>query len=243
MTIAAWISCAPSSAADHSRNVESKASAFSGRFFVSPVSDGPDFTAGWEGNSFKSPPYYGVRGTWWLTDLGKPNPGLSIDYTHAKVYADDETFDKTPGWTHFEFTDRLNLLTLNGIYRFQQPDRKWTPYVGAGVGINMPHVEVTRPSGRTFDYEVGGVTLQAQAGITYQISERWSVFGECKGNYSFVDVPIDSGARLKTDIITNAVNSASRFTSAARPVFHRHRPSRAVPPCEGSASVCRWRSG
>lgn len=67
------------------------------------------------------------------------------------------------------------------------------------------------PSGRTFDYEFGGVTLQAQAGITYQISERLSVFGEYKGNYSFVDVPIDSGARLKTDIITNAVNLGVSF--------------------------------
>ncbi|MBP1859406.1 outer membrane protein [Rhizobium herbae] len=175
------------------------------------VSDGPDFTAGWEGNSFKSPQYYGVRGTWWLTDLGKPNIGLSIDYTHAKVYADDETFGKTPGWTHFEFTDGLNLLTLNGIYRFQKPDRKWTPYIGAGIGINVPHVEVTRPSGKTFDYEFGGMTLQAQAGISYQISERWSVFGEYKGNYSFIDVPIDSGARLKTNILTNAVNLGVSF--------------------------------
>ena len=175
------------------------------------VSDGTNFTAGWEGNSFKAPQYYGVRGTWWLTDLGKPNLGLSIDYTHAKVYADDETFRKTPGWTHFEFTDGLNLLMVNALYRFQEPGRKWTPYIGAGAGINVPHVEVTRPSGKTFDYEFGGMTLQAQAGISYQISERWSMFGEYKGNYSFVDVPIDNGARLKTNILTNAINLGVSF--------------------------------
>ena len=52
------------------------------------VSDGPDFRAGWEGKSFEMPPYYGVRGTWWMTNLGKPNLGLSVDFTHAKVYAD-----------------------------------------------------------------------------------------------------------------------------------------------------------
>ncbi|TCL75791.1 outer membrane beta-barrel protein [Rhizobium sp. BK251] len=174
------------------------------------LSDGTHFTAGWEGKSFSSPPYYGGRATWWLTDFNYPNLGFSIDYTHAKVYADQETLKET-GWSHFEFTDGLNLLTANALYRFQKEGRKWTPYVGAGVGVNIPHVEVTRPSGTTFGYEFGGVTLQAQAGISYQITSRWSAFAEYKGNYSFVDVPIDNGDRLKTDILTNAVNVGLSF--------------------------------
>lgn len=174
------------------------------------VSDGTHFTAGWEGKSFSSPPYYGGRATWWLTDFNHPNLGFSIDYTHAKVYADQETLNET-GWSHFEFTDGLNLLTANALYRFQKEGRKWTPYVGAGVGVNIPHVEVTRPSGTTFGYEFGGVTLQAQAGISYQITSRWSAFAEYKGNYSFVDVPIDNGDKLKTDILTNAVNVGLSF--------------------------------
>lgn len=170
------------------------------------TSDGTDFTAKWEGKSFGSPPYYGGRATWWLQSLGQPDLGLSVDYTHAKVYADDDTLARTPGWTHFEFTDGLNLVTVNAIYRFTEPGRAWTPYVGLGAGVNVPHVEVTRPSGRTFKYELGGATLQAQAGVSYAITDRWSVFGEYKGNYSWVDVDIDSGATLKTKIVTNAVN-------------------------------------
>ena len=175
------------------------------------VSDGTSFTAGWEGKSLSSPPYYGARATWWLTDLNRPNIGISLDYTHAKVYADDDTFKKTPDWTHFEFTDGLNLLTANVLYRFQDSGRRWTPYVGAGAGINIPHVEVNRPSGSTFDYELGGLALQAQAGISYRITDRWSAFAEYKGNYAFVDVPIDSGDRLKTKIFTNAVNLGVSF--------------------------------
>ena len=173
------------------------------------TSDGADFDPNWSGKSFKSPPYYGFRGIWWLDDFNKSNWGISLDYTHAKVYGD---LSKTPGWSHFEFTDGLNLLTLNALYRFQDPSRKWTPYVGVGAGINVPHVEVTRDSGRTFDYEFGGASLQAQAGISYQFSKHWATFVEYKGNYNFVnDVPIDSGDTLKTRVFTNAINFGVSF--------------------------------
>jgi lipid A oxidase len=173
------------------------------------TSDGADFDPNWSGKSFKNPPYYGVRGTWWLDDLNHPDWGISLDYTHAKVYGD---LNKTPDWSHFEFTDGLNLLTVNALYRFQDPARKWTPYVGVGAGINVPHVEVTRASGKTFDYEFGGLALQAQAGVSYQITKHWSTFLEYKGNYSFVnDVPIDSGATLKTRVFTNALNFGVSF--------------------------------
>jgi lipid A oxidase len=168
------------------------------------TSDGADFDPNWKGKSFASPPYYGFRATYWLDDFSASNWGVSLDYTHAKVYGD---LSNTPGWSHFEFTDGLNLLTVNGLYRFQDPTRRWTPYLGLGAGVNIPHVEVTRASGRTFDYEFGGLTLQAQAGVSYQISKHWSTFVEYKGNYSFVnDVPIDSGDTLKTRIFTNAIN-------------------------------------
>nr|WP_210010802.1 outer membrane beta-barrel protein [Neorhizobium galegae] len=170
------------------------------------VSDGPDFAAGWDTKPFAMPPYWGIRGTYWFDGGALTNWGVSLDYTHAKVYADDETMVKAGGWSVFEFTDGLNLLTLNALYKFPIEGSKWTPYVGAGVGINVPHVEVTRASGRTFEYQFGGATLQAQAGIRYQFTEKWSGFAEYKGNYSFVDVDIDSGASLKTNILTHAIN-------------------------------------
>ena len=46
-----------------------------------------DFTAGWDGNSFDAPPYYGLRATWWRED----NLGFGVDLNHTKVYADDDT--------------------------------------------------------------------------------------------------------------------------------------------------------
>ncbi|MBB4064282.1 outer membrane protein [Gellertiella hungarica] len=175
------------------------------------TSDGTEFTAGWEGNSFEMPLYLGARGVWWGAVDSMPDLGLSLDFTHAKVYADDETLASTPGWTHFEFTDGLNLLTLNALYRFPIENTSFTPYVGAGAGINVPHVEVTRPSGITSEYQIGGATLQAQAGIDYRLTDRWSVFAEYKGNYSFVNVDIDNNATLDTNIWTNAVNFGVSF--------------------------------
>ena len=56
-------------------------------------------------------------------ELNKLNWGIALDYIYDKVYADDETLEKT-GWSHFEFTDGLNLITLNGLYRFQDPARR-----------------------------------------------------------------------------------------------------------------------
>ena len=171
------------------------------------VSDGTHFNSDWEGGSFKSPPYWGARATWWLNGMGYDNWGVALDYSHAKVIASDDTLNnRTPGWSHFEFTDGLNLVTLNGIYRFQKPGQDWTPYLGAGLGINVPHVEVIRPSGKTWDYQVGGVTGQLMGGIDYRFTEHISGFTEIKLNYSRVDVDIDSGDKLKTNIFTGAIN-------------------------------------
>ncbi len=175
------------------------------------VSDGTDFNAGWEGQSFEMPPYIGARGIWWGVVDTMPDLGFSLDYTHAKVYADDETLARTPGWTHFEFTDGLNLVTLNALYRFPVAGTNITPYLGAGAGLNIPHVEVTRPSGITSEYQIGGATLQAQAGIDYRLTDQWSVFAEYKGNYSFISADIDNGATLDTNIWTNAVNFGVSF--------------------------------
>jgi lipid A oxidase len=170
------------------------------------VSDGTHFTSDWEGKSFSMPPYWGVRGTWWLNELGYDNIGISLDYSHSKVYASEATLRKTPGWTHFEFTDGLNLATANVIYRFPGADRAWTPYIGLGAGVNVPHVEVIRPSGKTWDYQLGGPALQAMVGMDYAFTKHISSFVEYKFDYSHVDVDIDSGDTLKTDLLTHAVD-------------------------------------
>jgi lipid A oxidase len=172
------------------------------------VTDGTSFTTGWDGKSFTAPIYYGARGTWWLDSLGMPNTGLSIDFSHTKVYSNPE--DWPAGWTHFEFTDGLNLLTANALYSFT-PDEQFRPYVGIGAGISIPHVEVIRDGNETWEYQFGGPTLQVTAGFDYMLTDNWSLFAEYKGNYSWVNVDIDSGDQLETKLITNALNVGVSF--------------------------------
>lgn len=159
-----------------------------------------DFRAAWEGRSFEAPPYYGVRAIWW-----QPTGwGFGVEINHAKVYADDETRADN-GFERLELTDGLNLVTANVMRRWQT-DKRLTPYVGAGIGFAVPHVDVTTPSGRTFEYQVTGPAVIVVAGAAYSLNDRWSLFGEYKGSYSSNTLDLEGGGELETDIVTNALN-------------------------------------
>ena len=166
-----------------------------------------DFTAGWDGNSFEAPPYYGLRGTWWRDEVN----GFALEFTHAKVYADDETLAEND-LDHFEFTDGLNLITVNYMRRFPAAGGpRLTPYVGAGVGVAVPYVEFETAGGETYEYQLTGPAATVIAGASYELNADWSVFGEYKGSYSSNEADLDNGGSLETDIITNAVNLGVSF--------------------------------
>lgn len=165
-----------------------------------------DFTAGWEGRSFTAPPHYGVRATWWRTET----LGFGLDFNHAKVYADDETLAES-GLDHFEFSDGINILTLNAYRRWNEALGGLTPYVGGGVGLSIPHVEVVDDGTRTWGYQVTGPAVAWVAGVSFPISGQWSVFGEYKGTYSMNTADLDTGGTLETDIVTNALNLGVSF--------------------------------
>lgn len=158
-----------------------------------------EFTVGWKGKSFEMPPYYGVRATIW-----QPSGfGWALEINHAKVYADNPS---DYGYERLEFTDGLNLVTLNAFQRYVT-DRKLTPYIGAGVGAAIPHVDITPNGGlHTFGYQVTGVAVQWVAGASLPINDRWRAFAEYKGSYSRNHVKLDGAGTLDTDIITNALN-------------------------------------
>lgn len=162
-----------------------------------------EISAGWEGNSSEMPPYYGIRLTHWYDQ----DWGVSLDFTHSKAYANDKTLNEYDLKT-LEFTDGVNTLTVNGLRRFQS-DSVWTPYVGAGVGIAVPHVEFEKDqagAAKTYEYQFAGFGVQAQAGVDYKINDTWSVFGEYKFNYTDIDVDLKGGGSLQTELINNALN-------------------------------------
>jgi len=159
------------------------------------------FTAGWEGRPFAMPPYYGIRATKWIDDSW----GYALDFTHSKAYADDETLASS-GFSVLEFTDGINVLTLNALRRFQT-ERRWTPYVGFGLGISMPHVEITPTTAiETFEYQYGGLAAQFQLGVDYALDDKWSLFTEYKMNYVMIDVDMTGGGNLQTNLVVNAFN-------------------------------------
>ena len=162
-----------------------------------------EFRMGWVGKSLSAPPYYGIRATVWKT----PTFGYGLDFAHNKIYPQEG--DLPAGYDFLEFTDGLNTLTVNAYRRWNNALGDISPYVGGGLGISIPYVEVVYGTSETFSYQVAGPAWIA--GASYPINDRWSVFGEYKGTYTQNIADLDTGGELKTDVVTNAVNVGLSF--------------------------------
>ncbi len=165
-----------------------------------------DRSVDWDGGSFDMPPYWGVRGTYWLSRSS--NWGFAVEYTHQKAYADiDFAADET--YSHLEFTDGNNLVLFEVLYRFSpMMSGALVPYVGAGVGVAIPHVEVTlktEPPERTSEYQLAGPAAQVLAGLEYKLNQSWSLFGEAKLSYTGVSADLKGGGELETDLWSPAI--------------------------------------
>ncbi len=161
-----------------------------------------DELVGWEGNPFTMPPYYGARATWWRSD----NLGFGLEYTHTKAYADDAT-KSALGFSRLEFTDGHNVVTANVMKRWPDKWGQFTPYVGAGLGVAVPHVDAKHNSGsNTYGFQFSGPAARLMAGASYPINDRFSVFGEYQFTYSTNEGTFDGGGTFNTDIKTNALN-------------------------------------
>ena len=162
-----------------------------------PVTDSR--TIDWDGRSFETPPYWGVRGTYWWNS----HWGVALDYTHSKGYA-NLNFATDPIYNHLEFTDGNNLLLLNLMYRGPPWwDGRVTPYVGLGIGVAVPHVEVRLkafPGQETWEYQLAGVAVQALGGFDLRLTNSWSLFAEAKLSYSKIDADLVGGGSLSTEL-------------------------------------------
>ena len=162
-------------------------------------------TLSWEGRSFEAPPYYGIRVTNWES----PTFGYGLDFTHAKVYPKDDALPD--GFDRIEFTDGLNTLTVNAYYRWPDVSDQFSPYIGGGVGVSIPHVEVITPSSSTLGYQYTGPAATLIAGASMPLNDQWSLFGEYKGTITSNEGDLDTGGTVETDILTNAINVGVSF--------------------------------
>jgi len=174
----------------------------------------------WTGEPFNDPPFYGVRGIYWLPAM--PSFGAMIDFTHAKSISlrkrevdQTGTRDGEPvpprqavaeTFTKLEYSHGLNFLTLNAVYRFRGWYRRFLPYIGAGAGLVIPHTEIARKGVArqdwTYRYEVTGPGFQALAGLEMRLfaPRRYAVFAEYKAGYAINSTELLEGGTVKTNL-------------------------------------------
>ena len=167
-----------------------------------------DFNGGWSAGNSSIPPNFGIRGTWWTSD----QTGYSLDFSRIQAKADDQTLSDS-GFSVLEFDDGINTLTVSAVRRFPL-GRRWTPYLGGGVGVAVPGVDIqSNPTGdRTTEYQYGGVVAQFQGGVEVELNDNWSVFGEYQMNVMDLDVDLNGGGSLSTGIVTNSVSVGAGFS-------------------------------
>lgn len=159
----------------------------------------------WRGESLRPPIYYGTRLTYWSDAVPW---GLALDFTNAKMIArSDDTVavggthagvpvsgDETAGDTisSSQISHGLNLLTLNGLYRFGDSCGLGA-YAGLGAGVAIPRVETGVGGVETQDDQVGGPVAQGLLGFTYNLYGRFSVFAEYKLSYADISADLGGG--------------------------------------------------
>ena len=170
------------------------------------IDDGKYSVNGWEGESFESPIYYGYRLS--VNGLEDTDLEFAVDFNHSKVKAKN-----LPGnLERLEFTDGINTLTLLALYKIDSLVVKNTeldPYVGVGIGIAYPHVDVEGAAGtegKTYDYQRTGPAYQVMAGLRYYLAESWKTFAEYRITYTPMKADLDGGGQIKTDILNNQVS-------------------------------------
>lgn len=155
----------------------------------------------WEGRSDRAPVYYGFRAMWWQST----GLGAGLEFTHAKAYADQPSMNAL-GFQRLELTHGLNLLTANLAWRWQLWSGRLLPFVSAGIGATIPHVDILSPGGRTIEYQLTGPAAQWGAGVLWSLGKRWAVLAEYKGTRSWNEIDLQGGGRLETNIDTQALN-------------------------------------
>jgi lipid A oxidase len=171
---------------------------------------GPEDTipVSWDGKGFTMPIYYGVRLTRWFDS--NPAWGVQVDFNHIKTYADLDGTEAGDTFDTLEFTDGLNIATIDAVYRWQNLYNGLTPYVGAGVGVTVPHVEVSLVGApeEVLEYQLAGYSVVLFGGAEYQVWNKLSVFGEYKMSFAHVDADLGPGVgeSITADTLNHHIN-------------------------------------
>jgi lipid A oxidase len=173
----------------------------------------------WDADPFKAAPYYGLRYAHFFDRY--PAWGVALDFTHYKMIAQTSRVVSVNGTRQgaavntpapmnqyvqrFEISHGVNILSLNGIYRWQHPSfagGRLQPYAGAGLAYYRPHSENTVDNlFHETAYQSSGFGYQVLGGIQYRMTPRWGAFIEAKFNSGTAKVDIANG-RAETPLRT-----------------------------------------
>lgn len=133
-----------------------------------PGAGGPADTA--------QPAQQGMRLTFWQ----ERGFGWGVELNNSSAVADAGPVTAAAARA-LSYQDNLSLLTLNAYRRTRQPFAGLEPYLGAGLGVAMPH---SRGAGGSENWQLGGPAVQVMAGARFSLGAQVSVFGEYQGSYS-----------------------------------------------------------
>ncbi len=160
----------------------------------------------WRGYPFRFEVYYGIRLTY--TPPHHESTALTLDFTHAKIYAETDSSVAQGGTWHnaplheygtmgsrvqsFEMTHGMNMLGLS-VLQHVAGGQGGGAYAGGGPVIVIPHTE-SRVDGVPYmsGYEYGGIGFQFLAGVRGCIDRR-HVYSEIKYSRLAATVPIAQG--------------------------------------------------
>ena len=168
----------------------------------------------WSDHSFEMPIYYGFRVTHFFGH--RADWGVALDFFHYKVFSDTNAILPVTGTRsgapvndrerlgdtiqRLDMTHGVNYLTLNAIHRWRlhsdgprYPRGRLQPYVGAGVGAVIPHVEARIGGVVKQGYQWRGPGCQFFAGASYALSSHWALFGEYKYTHTTLTVDVPGG--------------------------------------------------
>ena len=189
-------------------------------------SGGTDLTfhdVSYKSRNFESPPYYGGRLAYFLPE--HTHWGVGLEFIHAKMYLDENDGAHVTGIRDgapvndrervgdtiqsFSISHGLNFLTADVIYRrfLGEPGVKLLghlePYVGAGVGAVIAHVESTVGGVSYQGSQWHGPGVQGFVGINFDVARHWSIFLEYKLSYAHLDSMNIPGGSIQVNPWTN----------------------------------------
>ncbi len=161
----------------------------------------------YDGKDFQSPIYYGARLTYFLSE--KSHWGFGLEFFHAKLYLNTDETVRVTGTRDgarvddhervgdtieaFNMSHGFNFLTADAMYRWFLGQRgqdflgRFQPYVGAGIGAVIPHVESTIGGVHFEQYQWHGPGVQFFTGLNFDLARHWSLFVEYKMSYTDLD--------------------------------------------------------